>query len=174
MSIREAIVTTLLIIVMGLFLGLLIRIKRQNISANDYLTAINLSVKFLIVYPFIIFPLIAYLTKESIAENIAKVTLKKDSKCINKNKKEIEKEILDNYTFMFIMKMWKVLLKGIILDYDDYIDENMELVKKIIVSRKKERKQMYERNLRYVNYKSYQKELIKNAEEKVLKKIAIC
>ncbi|MGJ0848076.1 hypothetical protein ACR77J_15410 [Tissierella praeacuta] len=166
MTLNEALVMTIITACIGLPLSLFIRIKREEISNKDYIAIANLMCKFLIIYPFILFPFIAYSTKDIIADRIATEVLKRNKNCIKKNKKEIKEDILSTFGFGFIMKLWRLVLKDMFRDYDLYVDETIRLAKRLAKEKRKEKQNI----LKHKRYDSYQREIIKNADMKELSK----
>lgn len=138
MSVREALITTIVAVFAGAVVSLIIRIMREGVSKKKPLRALSLSFCYLILYPYILFPLFAIKYKKEIAVIIANKIVEESDKSLNKSKKQIERDVLCNLTTINIIKMWGNLVKNITLNYDRYVDENIGFVKKDLATEKKQ------------------------------------
>lgn len=139
----KVIFTGLLALMIGIILGLILRITQENISPKYFCRAFRLSINYLLIYPFILFPFLVYCFKEDIAEIFANKILNSSEQKYKKTKKQLKKDIKKQLTFINIIRMWLNFIKLISSDYDKYIDININLVKEVIIKESYNKKQRY-------------------------------
>lgn len=136
MNWKEAIVLAVGSGVIGAFIGLIIRIFKEDIGYKYLFHAIILSLNYLIIYPFIIFPIIILSNKELVAEILMKNIKVSNSSNIKKDRKRLKNRIIKNLTFKHVLRMWGMFAKDVSKNYDMYIDENMSLIQNTISERR--------------------------------------
>ena len=115
----------------GIFLGLIVRLIREKTNISNFYYTLNYSIKFLIIYP-LIFPLILLMNKKEFSEMMAEMIIS-DNKSkglkVKISKRDLSRIILNDMTFKIIIQLSFNFNKSIIKNYDNYVKTCIALAK---------------------------------------------
>lgn len=101
MNLKELVANAFYLSLLGIILGLIIRILREGISVKHIIQALYLSTFYAFIYPLIILPF------------------------------DVTNDILIIKTKSSTFKIWRSCLKNININWDDYVDESMLFIKNV-------------------------------------------
>lgn len=124
---------------MGIFIGLIIRLVREEVQFKHLTETFSLTFRFLIIYP-LIFPFILMGSKEEFVEELARRIIQDSpNKKLRKNVANLKERLIKQLAFPRVFGVWWRFLNSVSKNYDEFILININLAKDII-SRKENKK----------------------------------